>query len=390
MRIRELTAIHARIPLKRPVRHASHSRSENDTLLVRCRLEGGSLGWGEGLPRPYVTGETIESAWQHFHEFDVRLLAEDIDDVSQLAALLDRIAIPRPGDQRDCFGNSVRCAIELAVADAFCRAFDLPVSQFLYHLPELEPIRRQAEIVRYSGALTGDTPRKLLTKASLFRLTGFRQCKLKVGFSEDVDRRNVRWVRCTLGPSIALRIDANEAWQPDDLSSKFAWLEQANVVAVEQPVPHHRVRELASVRRDLSIPIMLDESLCTATDAQQAIEEGLCDLFNLRLSKCGGLLPVVRLARLAYDAGLGYQLGCQVGETGILSAAGRHVATTLDSLFAVEGSFDRFLVREPLTTEDLTFGWGGAAAAIRSPGLGFTLDEAALLRVTKRESGISV
>ena len=56
MRIRELVAYHVRIPLKGKVTHASHSRSETDSILVCCRLEDGTEGWGEGLPREYVTG----------------------------------------------------------------------------------------------------------------------------------------------------------------------------------------------------------------------------------------------------------------------------------------------------------------------------------------------
>ena len=88
------------------------------------------------------------------------------------------------------------------------------------------------------------------------------------------------------------------------------------------------------------------------------------------------------LPRSAARAGLGYQLGCQVGETGILSAAGRHFATSVAGIRYREGSFDRLLVAERLTTEDLTFGFGGWAPALRDPGLGVTIDRAALERVT--------
>jgi muconate cycloisomerase len=130
------------------------------------------------------------------------------------------------------------------------------------------------------------------------------------------------------------------------------------------------------------VPVMLDESLCTQSDAQRAIDHGTCDLFNIRLSKCGGFLPSLRIAALAARAGLGYQLGCQVGETGILSAAGRQFATSVAGIRHLEGSFDRLLVAERLTTEDLTFGWGGWAPALREPGLGVTIDRAAVDRVT--------
>jgi muconate cycloisomerase len=88
---------------------------------------------------------------------------------------------------------------------------------------------------------------------------------------------------------------------------------------------------------------------------------------------------------MAHSAGLGYQLGCQVGETGILSAAGRHFACSVGGIRYLEGSFDRFLVRERLTVEDLTFGFRGWAPELTKPGLGAEINRVALTRVTLRE-----
>jgi muconate cycloisomerase len=130
---------------------------------------------------------------------------------------------------------------------------------------------------------------------------------------------------------------------------------------------------------------MLDESLCGLIDAERAVNDGLCDRFNLRLSKCGGFIPTLRLAQFAKKNGLQFQLGCQVGETAILSAAGRNFASSVGGLTAVEGSFDRHLVREPLGDRDLTFGRGGCAQALTGPGLGINVDPAALARVVLRQ-----
>ncbi len=117
----------------------------------------------------------------------------------------------------------------------------------------------------------------------------------------------------------------------------------------------------------------------------RAREQQTCDLFNLRLSKCGGYIPSLRLAQFARQHGLGYQLGCQVGETAILSAAGRHFASSVRDIRYVEGSYDRHLVKEALGTEDITFGWGGWAPALAGPGLGVAIDPAALERVAMRK-----
>src|SRR5439155_2316821 len=124
---------------------------------------------------------------------------------------------------------------------------------------------------------------------------------------------------------------------------------------------------LATVRHDAGVPIMLDESLCGMVDAERAAAAKTCDLFNLRLSKCGGFIPTLRLAQFARQHGLGCQLGCQVGETALLSAAGRHFAGSVAGLRWLEGSYDRHLVREALGTRDLTFGWGGWARTLPGP-----------------------
>src|SRR5207253_4685063 len=126
---------------------------------------------------------------------------------------------------------------------------------------------------------------------------------------------------------------------------------------------------------------MLDESLCSLIDAERASAQASCDLFNVRLSKCGGFIPSLRLAQFAKQRGLGYQLGCQVGETAILSAAGRHFAAGVRDIRYLEGSYDRHLVKEALGTRDLTFGWGGWARALAGPGLGVEVGSAALERV---------
>ena len=390
MRIAELAVFHVGIRLKKPIRHASHSRSETDSLIVRCRLDEGSLGWGEGLPRDYVTGETIEDAFTLARETDWRsLLGGSFSSVSEAAAVCDRMALTRPADKRDCFGNSLRAAVELSVLDAACRAEGVPLSGLTERIPEATAIAGCRERVRYSRVITVSGQWGQRVKAWTTRLFGFDQVKLKVGAEGVDDAEAVGRIRRILGPKVDLRLDANEAWTCENLEAKLAALVPYNITSLEQPVPHEQVEGLAEIRPRIETPIMLDESLCSLSDGQRAIEFGLCDLFNLRLSKCGGFLPSLRLAAMAHRAGLGYQLGCQVGETGILSAAGRHFAASVDHIRYLEGSYDRFLVRERLTEEDLTFGFGGHAKALPDPGLGVHINARQLEQVTRRQHRIA-
>lgn len=387
MRIVAASAFHVRIPLKGTLKHASYSRTENDTFVVRVRLDDGTEGWGEGLPRPYVTGEDMPQALELLQCLDLpRLLAEPFADLPQAIRLCDALHLPSPPPgHRECFGNSVRAAIEIAILDAACRATGVPLSAVVPLVPETIAVRRSADRVCYSGAVTALGPWKTRVRLWKLRLNGFAQVKVKVGVAGTDDAALLAQVRRTLGPDVELRVDANEAWTCADLESRLAPLVPYGIVSVEQPVPHAESDGLAAVRRRIGTPIMLDESLCSLADARHAIERGTCDLFNVRLSKCGGFLPSLRIVALAHAAGLACQLGCQIGETGILSAAGRHFACAVDGLRALEGSYDRHLVREPLVQEDLTFGYRGAAPALAAPGLSITVDPHAVRRTTVRE-----
>lgn len=387
MRIADFTVFSVRIPFKKKITHASHSRTDTDSLVVRCRLTDGTEGWGEGLPRPYVTGENLEQALEVIRATDLTgQLGGEWGDLASSVERLTQFDVQRkPDDDRGCFGNSARCAIELSVLDALCRVHQQPLSNITALVPMTVAIRTTTESVRYSGAFTAMTPWKQISRALLMRAFGFHQAKVKVGVVGVDDAALLRRLRGWLGNSVDLRIDANEAWTCANLREKLEPLKPFGITAVEQPVPHADINGLSALRPHLGVPIMHDESLCSEIDARRAIERGTCDLFNIRLSKCGGMLPSLKLAALAHQAGLGYQLGCQVGETGILSAAGRAFASTVKDIRYVEGSYDRFLVAERLTKEDLTFGWGGYAAALTGPGLGITMDAASLQRVTLHE-----
>jgi L-alanine-DL-glutamate epimerase-like enolase superfamily enzyme len=382
MTIKRLTAWAVRVPLRRTIRHASHARDETDNLIVRCELEGGASGWGEGVPRSYVTGETIDSALASLRSLDWAALVRQwrwVDFDSAVAAVAELSLPPKPGDERGIHGNAARCALELALLDALGRHFGRPLSAITaLWAPELHRPRQR---VQYSGAITSAQGLKARLLAVGMRLYGFAHLKVKVGIPGQDDVARLRAIRQAVGARMSLRIDANEAWTAGNVEQKIRALMPFGIDAVEQPVPHAEIGCLRAVRDHLGVAIMHDESLCGLRDAEAAVDSGTCDLFNLRLSKCGGFLPTLRLAQFARRRGLGCQLGCQVGETGILSAAGRHFASSVGGLRFVEGSYDRRLLAANVLRKDITFGRGGWAPALTGPGLGVEVDEGAVRRL---------
>jgi L-Ala-D/L-Glu epimerase len=218
MRVVDIVAWQVRIPLKKPIRHASHTRTETDNVVVRCTLADSTTGYGEGVPREYVTGETIDSALALLKQSDLPGQLEDCRDFAGAVDLAERLRLaPIPGDDRQCQGNGARCAVEMALLDAFGRHFGQPLSDVTRQLaPDLyEPKQR----VRYSGAITSADGFKAKFAAFKMRVYGFHQLKIKVGIEGQDDVKRLNAIRFRVGGKMDLRIDANEAWTPANVAA---------------------------------------------------------------------------------------------------------------------------------------------------------------------------
>jgi muconate cycloisomerase len=391
MSIRQVSLFHVAVPLKKAIRHASHERTDSDNLVVRVRLDDGTEGYGEGVPRPYVTGETIETTFDALAAVDVAQQIGAPRGPAELVARLEGLTLAETSsDPRGMFGNAARCALELAVFDAYLRRFNCPL-WFAIALVDAHGLRMRHSPgwVRYSGAITAESARKEVVSAWKMWLYGFAQTKVKVGVNGQDDAARLARLRQVLGRRMDMRLDANEAWPASEVEERVRPLLPFRPSALEQPLPHADVDALADLRPRLGVPVMLDESLCGFADGERAVALGTADLFNVRISKCGGIVPSLRLIALAQRSGLGVQLGCHPGETGLLSAAGRHVACQVAGLSYVEGSYDRHVLTRNLIREDITFRYGGWAPPLSRPGLGVTVDPAALEPMTVRRQDIS-
>ena len=369
------------------VRHASCSRRDTDNIIVRCQLDNGIVGWGEGVPRPYVTGETINTVMATLERSKLPgQLGASMSDIADAVKLCESILLDvNKVDERNCRSNAARCALELSILDAMTRSCEVPLSQVTETVPESFAIRASNPIVHYSAPITSMSAWKQSVRGRLARWYGFRDCKVKVGVDGVDDSEMLTRVRRAIGQRMTLRADANEAWAADQAVDKISALTKFNIAAIEQPVAHDASDALTEIRNQVDIPIMLDESLCSLPDADRAIECGLCDVFNIRLSKCGGFINSLKIAATAHRVGLRYQLGCQVGETGILSAAGRAFAASVANIEFVEGSYDRFLLKQNVTTNNVNWSARGQALPLDAPGLGVDVDEDRVSRLAQKK-----
>ena len=158
MTIRRLTLFKVAVPLKRVVRHASFERSVSENLVVRVTLADGLVGYGEGVPRPYVTGETVESTFAALEAHDWAQIVGRPANFAQVVERLESLTLPEievgpagHGGQR----RSVR--LELAVLDAYGRRFGESVGRAV-ELAKVDGLERFAEAAVASGTAGRSRP----------------------------------------------------------------------------------------------------------------------------------------------------------------------------------------------------------------------------------------
>ena len=261
---------------------------------------------------------------------------------------------------------AARCALELAFLDACGKHFRTSVQQWLGAAPAGE--------VRYDAVIPFSSPRKLVALALVIRAFGIRQVKIKVGDDLERDLRSLELLRKVLGQDVDLRVDANCAWTPAEAVEAIERMGVHRIAAVEQPVAGEDIDGLRSVSDAVSVPVIADESLRTVEEARRLAETKACGAFNIRVSKCGGLLDSMRIARIADEAGIFCVLGAQVGESGILSSAGRHAAAAIGPRY-LEGSGGSLLLKRDLTEERVLPGRRGRARVFGGRGLGVHVRE---------------
>jgi len=378
MRIRAITCFDLSIPLRLSFRHSLAERGRSRNLIVRAELDNGRVGYGEGVPVAYVTGETIAGAVGAVREHYFPLVrGRDFSAYDELGRwLCDLPPLVSPG----VCHTSAKCAFELALLDAFGREWGRPVSALaaLVPLPALpNPLPQRPA---YGIAVTADS-KWIRRRMTLLKMFGFRDFKLKVGVEAKADRDIAEFVARRLSRRLArrtatLRVDANAAYSSaEGAYDALEPLVRLGVECVEQPLAPANDPQVASLARRLGVPVLLDESVRTFAEADARLNgSGLVGL-NIRLSKNGGFFDSLRLAALCRARRAPFQLGCHVGETGILAAAQCHLAGLLPDARYLEGAFGTRLLAADIVRSSVRFGFRGRPPRLGPAGLGVEVDE---------------
>jgi L-Ala-D/L-Glu epimerase len=328
-----------RLPLKYPFGISRGRSIRRDTIRLGLRCAG-LTGWGEAAPNPRYC-ESTESTLAAL---------EGLSTVRQGAPFAYR-AFLLEHRRRLGAGYAARAAFDMAVHDWYGKAIDLALSGLVGADPSA---------MRPTSFTIGiDRPEVMAKRAA--EAAQFQVLKVKLGAPGD--RSGVEAIRRVT--SVPIRVDANEGWaDPDTALREIEWLADRGVEFVEQPLPARMVEEMIWLKARSPLPLIADESVCRPDDLIRA-GEGFHGI-NIKLMKCGGILPALELISLAREAGLTVMMGCMVESScGVSGAA--HLAPLADY---VDLDSNLMLAEDPFTGHPVR---EGRIRLSPSPGLGVDL-----------------
>ena len=310
MKIVDIQTGRIHLPLARPFKTALRTVDAVSDIVVRVIADDGSVGYGEAPPTAVITGDTDASILCAIRQY-IRpaLLGMDVMDLPAVMRRLEASIV---------HNTTPKAAVDMAVYDLWARAQNAP----LYRL--LGGARTSFETdITISVNPTGQMVEDSLDAVK----QGFDILKIKVGKEGEKDVERVRAIREIVGPKVRLRVDANQGWTAEASVRIIRAMEDKglDLDLVEQPVPAQDIDGLEHVTRNVETPILADEAVFSARDAQDILRRRAADLINIKLMKTGGIHGALEICRMAEESGVECMLGCML-ESRLSVAAAAHLA----------------------------------------------------------------
>lgn len=346
------------IPLVGPgFRNAYITKTAQKSALVRLTAADGSVGLGNIDPSPGYSAETIEESLAAIRGVLAPLVrGRDLGNPHRLVQAMDD-ALPGYLD--------AKAAIEMACIDMTARRLGIPVHQYLGGA--------MVDSVRFNAWIGIVPPDEAAAEAKKWFDRGFRSAKIKVGGGIHADRDRVRAVREAVGPTMALRADANAGYQVSEAIELGRLLEPLGMQLLEQPVADHDLAGMARVRQAIGIPVMADESITDHASLIAVIRADCADIVKLKVMKQGGFLKCRRMLETATAAGLkvvighGFGLGINTVAEIMLASTSTEVLEGLECVGPLKTADDIVVHKLDISSGCIPLPCG--------PGLGVELDE---------------
>ena len=271
------------LPLKHTFTITHESRDIQPTLIVELQ-DGDFRGFGEATETPYygVTMEKMTAQLESVRDF---VESYDLQDPKQFW----EDVFPYLKDEHPF----ALCALDIAANDLWAKKKGLP----LYKAWGLDPSNNP--ITDYTIGI--DTLEKMVDK---MQEVPFPLYKIKLGTKEDI--KIVQELR--KHTDAVFRVDANTAWSVEETIQNAIALKDLGVEFIEQPMKADNWEGMKKVFAESVLPIIADESCIVEEDVARCY--GFFHGVNIKLMKCGGLTPALRMIAHAKKLGLKVMVGC--------------------------------------------------------------------------------
>ncbi|MDW6003383.1 enolase C-terminal domain-like protein [Vibrio mangrovi] len=343
--------------MKNKFDHAESRRSSSDSVVLRFEYKG-IESIGESAPRAYVTGHTTDDVIAELKSINIINLIEDIcvDGFVESICRLQSVQFAA--------SPCTTCVLEMAILDWIGKKHNLPLWKILNFIQDSTEIFNEFQVTAVMDLSM--SPSEFIKNRGPFHVV---KIKITNDVYDNVER--VSAIRKTLGEDIKIILDANMCWTIDSAEKHIQALKKYNILYYEEPLSKGSFENYQKLRTLFKCRVMLDESVCSFSDLEDAIHYKSCDAVNIRISKNGGLLSSLKMIKICRDNGIKYQIGSQVAEVGPLICAGRHLRSVNADVITYEGGqpdrwFSEYTI-EPMPEVNRV---RGIAHRIDSAGLG--------------------
>ena len=320
MKISQIKIGKVSIPLKKPFKTALRQVNSAEDIIIKVIADSGEIGFGNAPPTAVITGDSQDSVVAAIRDtIAPKLIGMEVENLEAIMTTLDESML---------HNNSAKAAVDIAVYDLFGKLYKLP----LYRL--FGGFRRQ---MTTDLTISVNPPKEMVRDSLEAVAEGYTELKLKVGTDAELDLKRVKAIREAVGPSVMIRLDANQGWKAKEAVRTIRKFEDMglDIELIEQPVKAHDFAGLKYVTDNVETNIMADESAFGTHEVFQLLAMRACDLINIKLMKAGGLHNALKIANMAETMGVECMMGCmlesKVGITAAASlAAGKRIISKTD------------------------------------------------------------
>lgn len=332
MKINKITIRHLQMKLKAPFTTSFGTFTNKDFLLLEAQDESGTIGWGESVAfhSPWYNEETLKTNWHMLEDYLIPLiLNKEINHPDEVSEIFEPIRK----------NNMAKSTIEGAIWDIYAQQTNQSLAQALGGKKDKIEVGISIGIQKSID--------DLVALVDEYVNEGYKRIKVKIKPGWDIDV--MRTLREKF-PDVAIMADANSAYRLED-AELLKQLDAFNLTMVEQPLASDDIIDHATLQKQMTTPICLDESIHSLEDARKAIEIGATKIINIKIGRVGGLTEAKKIHDYCMEKGVPVWCGGML-ESGIGRA--HNVALTTLENFILPGdtaSSNRYWERDIIEPE---------------------------------------